>query len=181
MGKPLRLPGYYESKTRLLGLPLFAISWGGTSSDSCRPLRVRGWVAMGEIAVSPFLAIGGLAVAPVAIGAISVGVLSLSLVWGIAFGVLALGSLAFGWWAVGCAAAGIKCAVGFAAVARDYAAGIVTSASEAGTATAKNWFQTQWWPDFVEVMVHHAHWWLAGCVVFALILRRSHGPAPRGS
>jgi RNA polymerase sigma factor (sigma-70 family) len=170
-GKQLRLPKYFESETRLLGLPLFAMAWGGNSSDRYRPRTVCGWLAVGDIAVSPFLAFGGFAVAPIAVGAITVGVLSLSVFWGVAFGVFALGSLAFGWWALGCAAVGVKCAVGFAAVARDYAVGIVASATEGGTGAAKDWVKTQWLADFVEVMVHQMHWWILGCVAVALALR----------
>jgi hypothetical protein len=88
-----------------------------------RSRTVFAWFAVGDIAISPFVAVGGVAVGPIAIGAITAGVLSLSVFWGVAVGVLAVGSLAFGWWALGCAAAGVKCAVGFAAVARDYALG----------------------------------------------------------
>ncbi|MEO8428087.1 MAG: RNA polymerase sigma factor [Verrucomicrobiota bacterium] len=168
-GKQLRLPKYFESELRLLGLPLFAMAWGGNSSDRHRPRPVCGWIAVGDIAVSPFLAFGGVAAAPIAVGALTVGVLSLSVFWGVAFGVFALGSLAFGWWALGCAAVGVKCAVGFAAVARDYAVGIVASATEAGT-TAKDWVKTQWLADFAEVMVHQMHWWILGCVAVALAL-----------
>ena len=170
-GKQLRLPRYFESKARFLGLPLFAIAWGGNNSDRYRPRTVCGWIAVGDIAISPFLAFGGFAIAPIAVGAITVGVLSLSVFWGVAFGVFAVGSLAFGWWALGCAAAGVKCAVGFAAVARDYAVGIAVSATEAGTTAAKDWVKTQWLTDFVEVIVHQLHWWILGCVAFALALR----------
>lgn len=170
-GKQLRLPKYFESRWRLLGLPFFAMAWGGSSSDQYRPRTVCGWIAVGDIAVSPFLAFGGFAVAPIAIGAITVGVLSLSVFWGVAVGVFALGSLAFGWWALGCAAAGVKCAVGIAAVARDYAVGIVASASEAGTVAAKDWVKTRWLADFNTVIVDQIHWWLLGCVAFALVLR----------
>jgi len=169
-GRSLRLPKYFESKWRFLGLPLVAIAWGGTNSDRYRPRTVYGWLAVGDIAVSPFLAFGGVAVAPIAVGAITVGVLSLSVFWGVAVGVLAVGSLAFGWWALGCAAAGVKCAVGFAAVARDYAVGIATSAANTGAA-AKEWLTRQWLPDFTEVMLHQAHWWILLCVVIALGLR----------
>jgi len=178
-GKQLRLPKYFESKVRLLGLPLFAMTCGGTSSDRYRPRTVCGWIAVGDIAVSPFLAFGGVAVAPVAVGAITVGVLSLSVFWGVAFGVFALGSLAFGWWALGCAAVGVKCAVGFAAVARDYAVGIAASATEAGTVAAKEWLKTQWLADFVEVIVHQMHWWILGCVAVALALRVWRGRQQR--
>jgi len=152
----------------LLGLPVFAIAWGGQSGD--RPRRVCGWIAIGDIAISPFLAFGGIPVAPIAIGAITVGVLSPSVFWGLAVGVLAVGSLAFGWWALGCAAVGVNCAVGFAAVARDYAVGIAASAAEAGP-SAKEWVRTQWLSDFTDVMLYQAHWWILLCVVVALGLR----------
>jgi hypothetical protein len=151
-------------------LPLFAIAWGGANSVEYRPRTVCAWIAIGDVAVSPFLAFGGFAIAPIAVGAITVGVLSLSVFWGVAFGVLAIGSLAFGWWALGCAAAAIKCAIGFAAVARDYAVGIAASASETGAA-AKAWVKTQWPGDFVEVIAHQAHWWILACIVLALGLR----------
>ena len=167
-GKQLRLPKYFESKTRLLGLPVFAIAWG--SQSGYRPRKVCGWLAVGDIAISPFLAFGGIAVAPIAIGAITVGVLSLSVFWGVAVGVLAVGSLAFGWWALGCAAAGVKCAVGFAALAREYAVGIAASAANT-EAAAKEWVKTQWFSDFTEVMLHQAHWWILLCVAIALGLR----------
>ena len=90
---------------------------------------------------------------------------------GVAFGVFALGSLAFGWWALGCAAVGVKCAVGFAAVARDYAVGSVASGTEAGTTAAKAWVKTRWLADLTDVLVHQLHWWILGCVAFALVLR----------
>jgi hypothetical protein len=60
-GKKLRLPKYVESKTRLLGLPLFGMAWGGTSSDVYRPRNVIAWIAIGDIATSPFLVIGAMA------------------------------------------------------------------------------------------------------------------------
>ena len=91
----------------------------------------------------------------------TVGVFSLSVFWGVALGVFAAGSLAFGWWAVGCAAAGVRGAVGFAAIARDYAIGIAAEAAETGPA-AKAWLQHQWGPEFVDLFVPYAPWWIAG-------------------
>lgn len=169
-GKQLGLPKYFESETRLLGLPLFAMAWDGNRSDRYRARTVSAWIAVGDIAVSPFLAFGGVAIAPVAVGAVCVGVVSLSVVWGVALGVFALGTLAFGWWAIGCAAAGVKCAVGFAAIARDYAVGIAASATQVGS-VAKEWVKTEWPADFARVMVHQMHWWIVGCIVIALALR----------
>lgn len=173
-GRALGMPKYFESKLRFLGLPLFAMAWGGTSSDRYRPRKVCAWLAIGDIAISPLVAFGGFAAAPIAIGAITVGVLSLSVFWGIAVGVLAVGSLSFGWWALGCAAAGIKCAVGFAAVARDYAFGLVTSAANVGT-VAREWIARHWWTDFLNVTLHQIHWWILFCLVVALGLRAWRG------
>jgi hypothetical protein len=169
-GKPLALPKYFESRLRFLGLPVFAIAWGGYNSDRYRPRTVCAWIAIGDIAISPLVAFGGYAIAPVALGAITVGVLSLSVFWGVAVGLLAVGSLAFGWWALGCAAAAVKCAVGFGALARDYAVGIAASAANTGAA-AKEWLAHQWLSDFAHVMLHQAHWWILLCVVVALCLR----------
>jgi len=178
-GKSLRGPRYFESKTRWLGLPLVALAWGGASSDAYRYRPVWGWIAMGDTAISPFLAFGGIAIAPVAVGAITVGVVSLSL-WGVAFGVLAVGSLAFGWWALGFAAVGVRAAVGFAAVARDYAVGPAVSATEAGTVAAMEWVTHQWLGELVATLVQPWPWWLLGCVTMAGILgawrARTGGP-----
>jgi len=171
-GKSLRLPKYFESRTRFLGLPLFAIGWGGSNADRKRSRTVFAWFAVGDIAFSPFLAVGGVAVGPIAIGALTFGVLSLSVFWGVAVGVLAVGSLALGWWALGCAAAAVKCAVGFAAMARDYAFGIAASATVADTASAKEWVRTQWFSNFTDVMLRQAHWWILLSLVVALALGR---------
>ena len=70
----------------------------------------------------------------------------------------------------GCAAAGAKCAVGFAALARDYAMGIAASAANTGAA-AKEWVTTQWFSDFTGLMLRQVHWWILSCVVIALGLR----------
>src|SRR5262249_27493565 len=139
--------------------------------DRNRSRTVFAWCAVGDVAISPFLAIGGVAVGPIAVGAITVGVLSLSVFWGVAAGVLAVGSPAFGWWGLGCAPLGIKCGVGFAALARDYAVGIAATATEPGTTVAKEWVRTQWLSDFARLILHQAHWWILLCVALALSLR----------
>src|SRR5437899_2472548 len=123
-GRSVRLPKYFESQTRFLGLPLFAVAWGGSNADRNRSRRVVAWFAVGDIAISPFVAVGGVAVGPIAIGGLTVGVLSLRLFWGVAFGVMSVSSLEFGWWAVGCGAAGVKRGVGFAATAPGSAVGM---------------------------------------------------------
>lgn len=171
-GKRLTGPRHMESATRLLGLPLFAMAWGGHRSVERKGRVVRAWIAVGDTAISPFIAFGGLAVAPIAVGAVTVGVLSLSVFWGFAVGVFSLGSVAFGWWAVGCVAGGVRAAAGFAAVARDYALGPATRAAEGGTAAAKAWFKGEWLPEVAGLFVGQAHWWILGCAALALLLGR---------
>jgi len=174
-GKRLPGPRYVESATRLLGLPLFAMAWGGHRSVERKGRVVWAWIAVGDTAVSPFVAFGGVAVAPIAVGAVTVGVLSLSVFWGVAVGVFSLGSIAFGWWAVGCAAGGVRAAAGFAAVARDYALGLATQAAEGGTAAAKAWFKTEWLPEMAGLFAGQAHWWILGCAALALVMRGRRG------
>src|SRR5262249_42536797 len=88
-------PRHYESTWRFLGLPLCAFATGGTDSAPYRSRRVCGWIAVGDYALSPLLAVGSVAIAPIAIGGVTVGILSLSL-WGVALGVFAVGSAAGG-------------------------------------------------------------------------------------
>ncbi len=136
-------PTRYESRWRLLGLPLVAYASAGLDPGGLGTRAARGWIACGDLAVSPLVAVGGMAVAPLAIGGITVGLLSFS-VGGIAVGWMALGSIAFGWSAFGIAAAGWKAAAGVAAIARDYAIGTSVQAAEANTAAAREWFASQW-------------------------------------
>ncbi len=143
-------PRRYSSSSQLFGLPLFAFATGGLDVGSYRTRGARGWIAIGDLAISPLLAIGGLAVAPIAIGGATVGVLSLS-VAGLAFGVLAFGSIAAGWWAIGAVAVGWKAAAGAVAVARDYAVGSMVRAAEANTTVAVEWFKSQWFTPVAAV------------------------------
>lgn len=108
-------PRRYESPWRILGLPLLAFASGGLDTGGFRSRWARGWIAIGDGAISPLLAIGGLAIAPIAIGGATVGIVSLSFL-GVAVGGLALGSLAFGWWAIGFVAVAWEGAVGLVAI-----------------------------------------------------------------
>ena len=149
------------------------LPWHGGESNSVerRSRVVCGWIAVGDVAVSPLIACGGLAVAPIAMGAISVGIFSLSFLWGVAFGVFALGSLAFGWWAIGCAAAGVKCAVGFAALAREHAVGLVTRETKPGAVGALKWLKTQAMAELGQATVQLLPWLIVASIVIALALR----------
>lgn len=168
---PLR----YESKARILGLPLFSFALGSLDSGPSRSYRAVGWIALGDVAISPLFAFGGLACAPIAMGGLTVGVLSLSL-WGAALGVLSFGSIAVGWCAYGIAAAGWKAAFGGGvALAGEYAVGGWLQAGKANSAIAKQWFSEQWFSAVMAVFAANAHWLilLAGVLSLGVIGRRA--------
>jgi hypothetical protein len=156
--KGLKLGGplVYESKLRFLGLPLLAVNCSGTDAGSFRTRRAVGWIALGDVAVSPLVAIGGFAFAPLAVGAVTVGLFSMSL-WGAALGVLAFGTVAVGWWAFGLGALGWEAAAGGAVAARDYAVGAIAHAGEANTPVATEWFASQWWFTPVVLFLYFMH------------------------
>ena len=125
---------HWQSKRTFFGLPWICVRMGGKATPRIA-VAARGWIAIGDIAVSPLLAMGGIAIAPCALGGITVGIASLSF-WGIALGILAFGSVAVGWVAIGFASLGWHAAIGCTAVARDYAWGPQASAAEANTQAA---------------------------------------------
>jgi hypothetical protein len=170
-GERRRFPRRFESKTRFLGLPLFAMGWGASDSvEEARKSRaVIAWIALGDVAMSPFVAFGGVVVAPIAMGAICVGIFSVSVFWGIALGAVAIGSLALGWWALGFASVGWKCAVGCAALAREYAVGFVTQASHTG-GTAKMWLREELMTDLSAVFVEGWFGWVIFCAAVGAVL-----------
>lgn len=141
----------YESRLRIFGLPLFAYASGGVDAGAAfdRSTRrgARGWLAVGDLALSPLLAVGGVAIAPIALGGVTVGLLSLS-VAGVAVGAFAVGSLAFGWIACGIVAAGWQGAAGVTAIAHQFAVGSQASALEANSPAAVAWFRDAWFMPF---------------------------------
>ena len=148
-GLKLLGPFRRESAARFLGLPLLSVTFGSFEIGGHRSHLARGWIAIGDVAVSPLFGFGGIAIAPVAVGGLTVGLLSLSL-WGGAAGVLAFGSLSVGWCAFGIASAGWQAAFGGgAALARDYAIGGWAKATEANTVAAKQWFAEQWFSPVI--------------------------------
>lgn len=167
-------PHHYASTWRLFGLPLVAFASSGLDVGAGRARPARAWLAIGDLAVSPCLAIGGVALAPIAIGGVTVGFVSLS-VAGIAVGGLALGSLAFGWWALGIVAIGWQGAYGAAAIAQDFALGSAARAREANTPVAVEWFQSQWFVGPARVFGALVPWLvlLAIVVSLGLLARRA--------
>lgn len=142
----------YESRLRLFGLPLFAYASGGVDAGAAfdRSTRrgARAWLAVGDLALSPLLAVGGVAIAPIALGGVTVGLLSLS-VAGIAIGAFAVGSLAFGWISCGIVAVAWHGAAGVTAIAHQFAVGSQASALEANSPAAAAWFRDAWFTPLV--------------------------------
>ncbi|MBS0660707.1 MAG: sigma-70 family RNA polymerase sigma factor [Verrucomicrobia bacterium] len=122
-------PAEYISARRLWGLPLLHLRTGVPPPGAP---AVCGWIALGDRALSPFLAVGAFACAPISIGAVSVGLVSVGVLglgaWSLstlAVGGIAVGAVALGWHAFGSLVAfGWTSAVanGLAA-AREYAVG----------------------------------------------------------
>ncbi len=151
----------WESRARLLGLPLVSIAFSDPDRDfsgyghSGRKAQctAKGWIALGDKAIGLVafgnLAAGGFAVGSVACGLVSFGgiatggiafgglTLALLSFGGLALGVGALGGLAVGWMAFGGAAIAWKAAMGGFALAHDVASGGSAMAAEANTEAAR--------------------------------------------
>ncbi len=141
-------PNEYKSERAFLGLPLVHVASGRILDG--KPVRkvAKGWIALGDIAISPFIAAGSFEVGPIvfgaftcgfiSIGGIALGGLAFAGVAGVAVGALAVGGVAVGWWALGGAAIGWQAALGGAAVAREYALGGAAMGHEANTVAARD-------------------------------------------
>jgi len=152
--KPEQIPARqreYRSRATFLGLPLIHVNYGcetGIVHDNYRDSRrfglAKGWIAIGNFAVSPFLAIGGVAVGGIAIGGFGAGLFCFSgfglgavVFSGLAAGILAMGGMAFGYIAYGGLAWAWHIAIGGSAVARDYALGGHAQAAHANDHVAR--------------------------------------------
>jgi hypothetical protein len=138
----------YRSRATFLGLPLIHVNYEGPIVHGPHdPLRfgiAKGWIAIGNIAISPFLAIGGMAVGGIAIGGFGAGLFCFSglglgavVFSGVAAGILAMGGMALGYIAYGGLAWGWHIAMGGSAVAHDYALGGHAQAAHANDAVAR--------------------------------------------
>ncbi len=150
---------------------MYSFAFGGLDADSYRKQTARGWIAIGDYALSPILAIGGVAFAPLALGGTTVGLIS---VGGVALGGLASGLIAAGSWSLGGIALGWLGAAGVVAVAHDYALGFFAQAAQANTAEAKEWFRSQWFAHGARFLSQHAIWLLFFGVILPVVtlLRR---------
>jgi hypothetical protein len=158
----------YTSRARWLGLPLIDVRFGGPGG---RRGVARGWIAVGDVAFGPLLALGGLAVGGVALGGGAVGALAFG---GVTLGVLALGGLALGWLALGGAAFALRAAEGGLAVASAYALGGAARAPHANDAAATAYLEGH--PYFIVARAVMDQIWvivaLHVVIAAAVILRR---------
>lgn len=126
---------HYRSKAALLGLPLVDIAIGPPAGETAfRRGVARGWIAVGDIAFGPLLAVGGIAAGGLTIGGLAVGLLDLA---GLAVGVYTLGGLSAGFWAAGGLALGWFGAVGGGAISHAHAVGGMAVAPHANDAIAR--------------------------------------------
>jgi hypothetical protein len=127
----------FTSGTTLFGLPLFelAVAEMGTSPHLKGPARA--WIAVGDIALSPFIAVGGLAFGTLSFGGLSLGGLAIG---GLALGGLTLGGCSIGVWALGGLALGLQAAKGGLAASFGYALGGAAFGPQANTREAMAWF-----------------------------------------
>ncbi len=155
----------YKSASGFLGLPWIHIHRGSYSNAKRSKAVAKGWIAMGDIALSPFFAAGSICVAPIAFGAMAVGglafgglALGLFAAGGFAAGWLGVGGFAIGYQAVGGLTMGWQAAFGGVALAREFAVGGIANAMEANTALADSWFKSQTFLSHLIYTVQHRPW-----------------------
>jgi hypothetical protein len=145
----------YKSQKTLLGLPLIHIK-GSTYDNGQRHIGIaKGWIAIGDIAISPFLAVGGVAIGLIANGGVCLGLL-LAL-GGLSIGGIAIGGASFGLWAAGGLVVALFAAMGGTAVAVECAVGGLAIAENANTTDAlsciNGTFRWAW-----NWITSHVHW-----------------------
>ncbi len=100
-GAPRWVGRVYQSRFRLLGLPLVDINVSDPAYPGLQPpprTHARGWIAIGDRADGILLAIGGVARGGLAFGGVATGVVAFG---GVAVGIVAFGGLAIGGIALG--------------------------------------------------------------------------------
>jgi len=124
----------YQSRARLLGLPLVHVATGTLEGGRYRRGVARGWIALGDVAFGLLFSAGGVAIGGISVGGAAVGLISLG---GASLGALALGGLAVGVVAVGGGAFALWGAIGGLALAGEYALGGLAIAPHANDDAAR--------------------------------------------
>jgi RNA polymerase sigma factor (sigma-70 family) len=173
----------YVSKWRPLGLPLVNVKTGGWKAPGEKLPRVRGWIAVGPIALGVLCSVGPIAIGGIAIGGVSLGLVSIGFVCvgGLAFGGLAVGVwgaagwLAMGFLAHGSCALAWKAAQGGWVAAQEFAIGGSAHAPHANDATAKEAMASMsFFRAMATIKALWAAWpgarWLLLCLPFLLTI-----------
>lgn len=132
---------FYESNTKLFGLPLVSINISGFSNRwgfYRRKLRhAKGIIAVGDVAVG-VVSIGIFSAGAISIGVIAAGLFTLAIAglgllsFGIiALGLLCMGVVSIGYIAAGVASMGYKFSYGVAALSKELALGVAACADTA--------------------------------------------------
>ena len=169
---------HYSSKTTLLGLPLFDLAVGPQPGRQGFRGVARGWIAVGDVALGPLLAVGGVAGGGIAIGGLAVGgVLAFA---GFAVGSYATGGFAAGLWAVGGCALAWLGAAGGAAISNAYAIGGLAIAPHANDEAAKAYFANSAFVRSALSAARSSPWVIVAAVALLVLLagKRQNRPAP---
>jgi hypothetical protein len=153
----------YQTKLRLLGLPMVHVSTGPRQSGGG---PAKGWIAIGDRAFGVLFAAGGFALGGIALGGVSIGIFSLG---GLALGVFGIGGLAVGVWAVGGLALGLLAAQGGLALAVYFAEGGGAIAKHANDAVSAYFFRHGFVTPFASLTSWILRYILQPLLLFALI------------
>ncbi|HUK83368.1 MAG TPA: sigma-70 family RNA polymerase sigma factor [Verrucomicrobiae bacterium] len=172
----------FRSRWTLLGLPLVHIRIGDRFDVIKKP--VTAWIAVGgKYAVGALLAFGEFAIAPVSIGWCAVGLVPFGgvalapfAIGAFSVGVWSIGGLALGWEAYGACAIGWKAAMGWIALAREFALGVIGHGS-AGVQAAQTFFQSSLFFRFAQALMKYFAWlnllWVVPCWIQLRIVARA--------
>jgi len=162
----------YTSSSRLLNMPLVDIQLFEPGASS---RVVRGWIAVGDIAIGYLLAIGGVATGGIALGGLSLGVLSIG---GLALGGICMGGGALAaLWAVGGLAIASHAAVGGLAIALSYAQGGLALAAHANDSIAVQYLTSHPFFSIARAIALHSRWalLLVFLPLIPLVMNRRRG------
>ena len=177
----------YRSPWSFLGLPLVHIRFGDRFDVIKGP--VTAWVAIGgKYAIGALFAFGEMAIAPISIGWCAIGLipygglaLGLFAIGACSLGPWAFGGLALGWQAYGACAVGWKAAVGWIAVAREFAWGVVAHGA-AGYEATRTFVQSSVFFQNAQHIMKYFVWlnllWVGPLVVMWRVIARAKGRRP---
>jgi len=159
---PLPAPIFeYRSKMSFLGWPLVHIRLRGGLERG----PVKAWIAGGDAAIGLIFAFGAMAIAPISFGGIAVGLLPLGgfavgpvALGGFSLAIWAFGGFAVGWQAFGGCAVAWNAAFGGAALAHDFAVGVIAQAAQANNDAAQSYIKACPFFQNAEMVARHSGW-----------------------